>query len=118
MNMQNKGRYLCWMARVGAIALAQCGAPAIAQHAGGHAAAGAGGAHQHFDGRFSHNQYYYDHGYSVRRAPAGGVGELHGLDGGRYWFHGGNWYRWGGRGWIVWGAPFGIFVPFLPPYYT
>src|SRR5665213_3854083 len=74
MNMQNKGRYLCWMARVGAIALAQCGAPAIAQHAGGHAAAGAGGAHQHLDGRFSHNQYYFDHGYSVHRLPAASAG--------------------------------------------
>jgi len=91
---------------------------AMAQHAGGQAAAAGGGAHQHFDGRFSHNQYYYDHGYSVRRLPTGGVGELHGQDGGRYWYHGGNWYRWGGHGWVVWGAPFGLFVPFLPPYFT
>jgi len=92
----------------------------IAQHAAGHAGSGAvgGGAHQHFDGRFSHNQYYYDRGYSVRRPPSGGIGELHGADGARYWYHGGNWYRWGGRGWIVWGAPFGVFVPFLPPYFT
>ncbi len=33
-----------------------------------------GGAHQHLDGRFSHNQYYYDRGYSVRRPPVGCVG--------------------------------------------
>jgi hypothetical protein len=97
---------------------------ALAQHAGGHAGAG-GGAHQHFDARFSHNQYYYDRGYSVRRPPAGGFGELHDRDGGRYWYHGGDWYRyrggwyrWGGHGWVVWGAPFGLFVPFLPPYFT
>jgi len=113
MNMQNKGRYLCWMAQVGAIALALCGAPAIAQHAGGHAAAGAGGAHQHLDGRFSHNQYYFDHGYS-----AGSLGGFHGRDGGSYRFHGGNWYRWRGGAWVVWGAPFGLFVPFLPLYFT
>lgn len=37
---------------------------------------------------------------------------------GRYWRHGGNWYRCDGRRWIVWGAPFGLFVPFLPWYYT
>jgi hypothetical protein len=101
---------------------------ASAQHAGGRAGAvarGGGGAHQHFDARFSHNQYYYDRGYSVHRPPAGGLGELHGTDGGRYWSRGGDWYRyrggwyrWGGRGWVVWGAPFGLFVPMLPPYFT
>jgi hypothetical protein len=94
--------------------------PTIAQHAGGHAGAGAirGGAHQHLDGRFSHNQFYYDRGYSIRRPPADGIGGLHGADGGRYWYHGGNWYRWRDHGWVVWGAPFGLFVPFLPPYFT
>lgn len=98
---------------------------AIGQHAvggghpagGGHAASG-GGAHQHLDGRFGHNQYYYDRGYSVRRPPAGGLGEVHGPDGARYWRHGGNWWRWDGRRWIVWGAPFGLFVPYLPWWYT
>jgi len=43
---------------------------------------------------------------------------VRGRDGGRYWRHGGNWYRWDGRRWIVWGAPFGLFVSFLPWYYT
>jgi hypothetical protein len=101
----------------------------LGQHAAGaaHGGGGApvsggaplsGGAHQHFDGRFSHNQYYYDHGYTVRRPPPGGLGELHGPDGGRYWFHGGHWYRWNGAGWAVWGAPIGLFVPFLPFYFT
>jgi hypothetical protein len=119
MTMRRIGNLWSHLALASVMTLA-AGGSAMAQHAAGHVGGGAigGGAHQHFDGRFSHNQYYYNHGYSVRRAPAGGVGELHGLDGGRYWFHGGNWYRWGGHGWIVWGAPFGIFVPFLPPYYT
>jgi hypothetical protein len=96
---------------------------ALGQHAGSHGGGGGGarltgGAHQHFDGRYSHNQYYYDHGYSVRRPPAGGLGEFHGPDGARYWSHGGHWYRWGPGGWVVWGAPIGLFVPFLPFYFT
>lgn len=86
---------------------------------GGHAVGGGGGgAHQHLDSRFGHNQYYYDHGYSMRRPPAGGLGEVRGSDGSRYWRHGGNWYRWNGSRWMVWGAPFGLFVPYLPWWYT
>ncbi len=76
------------------------------------------GPHQHLDGRFGHNQYYYDRGYSVRRPPTGGLGEIRARDGVRYWRHGGNWYRWNGTRWIVWGAPFGLFVPYLPWWYT
>lgn len=101
---------------------------AVAQHAAthggraaGHAVGGhapAAGAHQHYDGRFSHNQFYYDRGFAVRRPPSGGLGEVHDRHGGRYWRHGGNWYRWDGRRWIVWAAPFGLFVSFLPWYYT
>jgi len=116
-------------AALGAVLALAVALPALAQHAaahggggggagGGHVAAPAGAAHQHFDGRFSHDRYYYDHGYSVRQPPRGSFGELHGSDGGRYWYHGGNWYRWGGHGWVVWGAPIGLLVPWLPPYYT
>jgi hypothetical protein len=107
------------LALAGILAVAASGS-AIAQHA----AAGAGGArlnggaHQHFDGRFSHNQYYYDRGYSVGRLPGGGRGEFRGPDGGRYWMGGGNWYRWNGGGWMVWGAPIGLFLPYLPLYYS
>jgi len=94
--------------------------------AGGHPGTGvAAGAHQHFDSRFSHNQYYYDRGYGVHTPPAGGMGDLRGRDGERYYFHGGNWYRWRGGwyrwwggAWVVWGPPIGLFVPFLPPLYT
>ena len=78
----------------------------------------AGGPNQHLDSRFSHNRYYFDRGYAVRRPPPGGFGEFHGHDGDRYRFYSGNWYRWRGNAWVVWGAPFGVFVPFLPPYYT
>lgn len=101
--------------------LAAASGTAIAQHEGAHGGAApaphGGGAHQHLDARFGHNQYYYDRGYLVSRPPAGG-GEFHGADGNRYWYHGGNWYRWGGHGWVVWAAPYGLFVPFLPWYYT
>src|SRR5579883_245187 len=75
---------------------------AAAQHPGGaHAGGLSGGPHQHLDGRFSHNQYYYDHGYAVHRPPPQAIGEFHGRDGGRYWFHGGHWYRWRGGAWVV-----------------
>jgi hypothetical protein len=84
-------------------------------HAG--PAAGGGAPHQHFDSRFAHDQYYYNHGYSVHVPPAGGH-EFHGPGGERYWYHGGNWYHWRGGSWVVWGAPIGFFVPLLPPYYT
>ena len=98
--------------------------PAIAEEraVGARVGGGFGGArpgpHQHMDAHFAHNRPYFDHGYSVHRVPPGGVGELRGPDGGRYWYNGGNWYRWRGGAWIVGPAPFGLFVPFLPPFYT
>ena len=83
------------------------------------------GPHEHLDSRFSHNRYYFDRGYALHRHPPGGFGELHGRDGGHYWYYRGNyyryrggWYRWWGGSWIVWGAPIGLFVPVLPPYFT
>jgi hypothetical protein len=95
-------------------------ATALGQHPAPHGGPArlTGGTHQHFDGRFAHNQYYYDRGFTVRRPPPGGRGEFRGPDGGRYWFHGGHWYRSYGGGWAVWGAPLGLFVPFLPLYFT
>jgi hypothetical protein len=79
--------------------------------------------HQHLDGRFGHNRYYYDHGYAVHT--------LHGPGDQRYYFQGGNWYQWRGSwdqswhwqrwlhgAWVVSGPPAGVFVPLLPPYYT
>jgi len=120
-------RTTLWISLALAAALAiGASVPAFAQrggtggaHGGGapRGAPAGGGAHQHLDSRFSHNQYYYDRGYSVPRAPAGGR-EFHGPDGGRYWFNGGNWYRWRGGRWVIWPAPIGLFVPFLPPFYT
>jgi len=122
----------CWAVAVATAGLLVLAASAaLAQHVGagggGHGGALAGGhagmpahgaANQHLDSKFSHNQYYYNRGYTVHNPPAGGVGELRGPDGGRYWYHGGNWYRWRNNGWVIWGAPIGLYVPFLPLYYT
>jgi len=87
--------------------------------------------HQHLDARFGHNRYYYDRGYAVHSPPDGGIANLHGPDGQKYYFEGGHWYRWKGTldqawhwqrwvhgGWVVSPAPAGMFVPLLPPYST
>jgi len=122
MYMQCNKRGSSWLALVSSVALVMCSGRALAQHSGEHAGGPGGpvtgGAHQHLDSRFSHNQYYFDHGYSVHHPPVGAVGALHGPDGSQYWFHGGNWYRGRAGAWVVWGAPFGLFVPYLPPLFT
>lgn len=87
--------------------------------------------HQHLDSRFGHNRYYYDRGYAVHSPPDGGLANLHGSDGQRYYFYEGNWYQWKGTwdqswhwqrwwhgGWVVSAPPAGLFVPLAPPYYT
>jgi hypothetical protein len=125
--MINARRSIPWLCLLlaGTLAIATS-APALAQHPGGGGARGGsaprgapagGGPHQHLDSRFSHNQYYYDRGYSVPRVSGGGR-EFRGPHGGRYWFNNGNWYNWHGGHWIVCPAPIGLFVPFLPPFYT
>jgi hypothetical protein len=110
-------------------ALAVLAVSALAQAPGG---AGTHPAeHQHLDSRFAHNRYYYDHGYAVHTPPDGGLANLHGPGGQRYYFHGGNWYQWRGSwdqawhwqrwwhgAWVVSGPPVGVFLPLLPPYYT
>ena len=70
----------------------------------------------HMDGRFAHNQFYHDPGYSVRGVPRGAYEIHHG--GQSYWYHGGEWYRHDGRFSVVIGAPIGAFVPVLPPFYS
>src|SRR5689334_5772063 len=105
------------------LALALLGTlPALAQAPGG---AGTHPAeHQHLDSRFAHNRYYYDRGYAVHSPPDGGIANLHGADGQRYYFYEGNWYRWRGTwdqswrwdrwwhgGWVVSAPPADLFVP-------
>jgi hypothetical protein len=107
-----------------------CAAPALAQHSlggmgGGHVSSGGHmstghamslGAHQHFDGRYAHNQYYYNHGYRTYSVPHGGYAVSY--NGSHYYCYGGHWWGWYGGTWVVVGAPYGAFVPYLPAYYT
>ena len=70
----------------------------------------------HYDGRFSHNQYYPERGYVFHDLPRDRV-FVNGPRG-RFWYSGGVWYSYGPRGYVVIGAPIGVFVPVLPPFYT
>lgn len=130
--MNGKQQRCKWLAAAGAAVLAGAGS-VLTQHAGAHNGGGGGGGagewgtatHQHLDSRFSHNRYYYDRGYAVHTPPAGGVANLSGRNGERYYFQGGNWFRWRGDwyrfwggAWVVVDAPVGMLVPLLPPYYT
>ncbi len=69
-----------------------------------------------FDTRYGHNHYYPAHGHYVRAVPAGH--RVVAFGGVNYYYSRGVWYRpWGPR-FVVVGPPFGIVVPFLPPYYA
>lgn len=72
--------------------------------------------HEHFDARFSHNRSYLNYGYRVHEAPRSG----HAIDRDRhrYWYDRGEWYRREGADWVVTGAPVGVLVSVLPPFYT
>jgi len=66
------------------------------------------------DGRFGHNHYYPSRGYYVGGLPR----ERFVVGGGRYFYSGGVWYAPRGPGFVVVGAPVGLFVPALPAFYT
>ena len=69
----------------------------------------------HMDARFGHNHYYPARGYAFHDLPRDRIV----VGGGRYFYSGGVWYApRPGFGFVVVGAPFGLFVPVLPPYYT
>jgi hypothetical protein len=69
-----------------------------------------------FDNRYHHDHYYPAPGYVAPRVPYGSV--VVGAGPGRYWFHGGVWYRPYGPGFRVVLPPFGIVIPLLPPDYV
>jgi hypothetical protein len=70
----------------------------------------------HFDGRYQHNRSYPERGFVTRELPGGAIA-VNQFDH-RYWYAGGVWYGpYGGR-WIVVAPPIGVFVPFLPAFYT
>lgn len=126
--MHGQDRICRWQRAAIATVLVGMGSalPALAWANGGGGAGESGTAtHQHLDARFSHNRYYYDRGLAVSKPPRGGVANLSGPNGERYYFEGGNWYRWRGDwyrcwggAWVVVNAPAGLFVPVLPPYRT
>lgn len=73
-------------------------------------------AHQHMDARFSHNHAYYDRGYVVGSLPRDRIVINHGPD--RFFYSGGVWYAPRGGAYVVVGAPLGVFIPVLPPFYN
>jgi len=75
-----------------------------------------GSPHWNYDVRFHHDRYYPVRGYVVPSLPVGHVEVAY--RGGRYWFHGGVWFRPSGPRWVVIAPPFGIVVPVLPFVYT
>ena len=68
----------------------------------------------HHDMRFGHDHFYPSRGYYVHELPR----ERIIVGGGRYYYGGGVWYETRGPGWVVVGAPVGVFVPVLPVGYT
>ncbi|HET7757330.1 MAG TPA: DUF6515 family protein [Steroidobacteraceae bacterium] len=75
-----------------------------------------GRAPEHFDARFRHDHYYPDRGAFVAGVP--GRPFIYERPGGRYYYSGGIWYAPRGPDFVVIGAPVGVFVPVLPPFYT
>ncbi|MBN1613474.1 MAG: hypothetical protein JW950_03315 [Deltaproteobacteria bacterium] len=78
---------------------------------------GRGGQMREFrDARHHHDRYYPARGQISRTLPRNHWVGVHG--GARYYFSGGVWYRPSGARFVVSAPPIGLFVSFLPPYYT
>jgi len=69
-----------------------------------------------FDHRYHHDHYYPAPGYVAPHVPRGAV--VVGAGPGRYWFHGGVWYRPYGGSYRVVQPSVGIVIPLLPPSYV
>lgn len=69
-----------------------------------------------FDHRYHHDHYYPAPGYVAPHVPYGAV--VVGAGPGRYWFHGGVWYRPYGSSYRVVLPPVGLVIPLLPPAYV
>jgi hypothetical protein len=73
--------------------------------------------HREFmDSRYGHNRQYPSRGQFIEALPGGHRVVLYGDA--RYYFHGGAWYRPQGPRFVIVAPPFGIVVPFLPPFYA
>ena len=75
-----------------------------------------GRAPEHMDGRYAHDRYYPDRGSYIRTLP--GRPYVFDRPEARFYYSGGVWYRPYGSTFVVVGAPTGLFVPVLPPFYT
>jgi hypothetical protein len=75
-----------------------------------------GHEHQFLDSRYRHDRYYPERGFAVRALPRTSHEIIH--NGRRFYFDGGSWYRHAGGRFLVVAPPFGLIIPFLPPYYT
>lgn len=76
-----------------------------------------GGRHQEYrDSRYHHDRDYPVRGQYIERMPGGHRVVVYGNS--RYYFHGGVWYRPQGPRFVIVAPPFGMVVPFLPPYYA
>lgn len=106
-----------WIAMCGAVAVSfalAVGSANAEPPRGGPPHGGPRPGYDHMDARFGHNHYYPSRGYGFRELPR----DRYVVGGGRYFYSGGIWYSRGGPGYVVVGAPFGLFVPVLPPYYN
>ena len=75
------------------------------------------GRHQQYrDVRYSHNHDYPARGQSIGTLPRGHREVFYHNT--RYHFQGGVWYRPEGRLFIIVAPPIGLFVPFLPAFYS
>jgi len=69
-----------------------------------------------FDNRYHHDHYYWPRGHEIDFIPRSAVTVRFG--GGPFYFHEGIWYRPHGPRYVVIAPPFGVVVPFLPPFYS
>ncbi|MFH0921352.1 MAG: DUF6515 family protein [Fibrobacterota bacterium] len=68
------------------------------------------------DSRHHHDRYYPAHGQVIRALPHNHRVVVHG--GTQFYFSGGVWFRPQGPRFAIVLPPVGLFVPFLPPYFT
>jgi hypothetical protein len=68
------------------------------------------------DHHYNHDRPYPPRGYVTGAVPHGAYAVPR--RGGPYYYHGGSWYRPYGPRFVVAAPPFGVVVPFLPPFYT
>jgi hypothetical protein len=72
--------------------------------------------HWVYDSRHHLNHYYPVRGEVVATLPGGAISI--GVGGGRFFFHGGVWFRPAGPRFVVVAPPIGLVVPVLPPAYV